>query len=79
MQQLTIQHGNLLKEGPEKNAIMNSDQEILELTQEIENLEREVSGNNDRMKKIYLVSDQVGGWANRVMSKLNSQVLGQDI
>ena len=31
------------------------------------------------MKKIYLVTDQVGGWANRVMSKLNNQILGQDI
>ena len=33
---------------------------------------------NDRGKKIHLVSDQVGGWSNRVVFKLNSQLLGAD-
>lgn len=29
-----------------------------------------------RKKKVNLVTDQVSGWANRVVSKLNSQILG---
>lgn len=32
----------------------------------------------DRRKKFHLVSDQVGGWANRVVSKLNTQLLGNE-
>lgn len=42
---------------------------------EIEFLEKELDTLNDRKKKIHLVSDQVGGWSNRVVSKLNSQLL----
>jgi hypothetical protein len=49
--------------------------EILALTNEIEFLEKEVSTMTDRRKKFNLVSDQVGGWANRVVSKLNTQLL----
>ena len=49
--------------------------EILALTNEIEFLEKEVSTLTDRRKKFNLVSDQVGGWANRVVSKLNTQLL----
>ena len=46
--------------------------EILSLGNEIEFLEKEVSTLTDRRKKFHLVSDQVGGWANRVVSKLNT-------
>eukprot|EP00347_Sterkiella_histriomuscorum_P012519 403368264 len=53
-------------------------QEITELEKEIEILEKEVQNNDDRKKKIYLVTDQVSGWGNRVVNKLNSQILGQD-
>ncbi len=49
-----------------------TESEILELGNTIEDLERELEQLNDRRKKIHLVSDQVGGWANRVVSKLNS-------
>ena len=49
--------------------------EILSLTSEIEYLEKELSTLTDRRKKFHLVSDQVGGWANRVVSKLNTQLL----
>jgi hypothetical protein len=35
-------------------------------------LEKELGTLNDRRKKIHLVSDQVGGWSNRVVFKLNS-------
>jgi len=47
----------------------------MSLANEIEYLEKEVDTLNNRGKKIHLVSDQVGGWANRVVSKLNSQLL----
>jgi len=45
---------------------------LLSLGNEIEFLEKELETLNDRGKKIHLVSDQVGSWANRVVSKLNS-------
>jgi hypothetical protein len=48
---------------------------MLKLGSEIEFLERELSTLTDRRKKFHLVSDQVGGWANRVVSKLNTQLL----
>lgn len=51
---------------------------MITLTNEIEFLEKELETINDRKKKIHLVSDQVGGWSNRVVSKLNSQLLGTD-
>lgn len=41
-------------------------------------LEKEVQNNEDRKKKIYLVTDQVSGWGNRVLNKLNSQILGNE-
>lgn len=41
-------------------------------------MEKELGTLNDRSKKIHLVSDQVGGWSNRVVFKLNSQLLGSD-
>jgi len=49
--------------------------EIITLGNDIEFLEKELDQLNDRRKKIHLVSDQVGGWANRVVGKLNSQLL----
>lgn len=52
-----------------------AESEIITLGNEIEFLEKELDQLNDRRKKIHLVSDQVGGWANRVVSKLNSQLL----
>lgn len=54
----------------------SADHEIVSLHNEIEYLEKELETLNDRKKKIHLVSDQVGGWANRVVSKLNNQLLG---
>lgn len=50
----------------------------MNLGNEIEFLEKELETLNERKKKVHLVSDQVGGWANRVVSKLNTQILGQD-
>ena len=55
-----------------KSAADSSESEILTLGNEIEYLEKELEQLNDRGKKIHLVSDQVGGWANRVVSKLIS-------
>jgi hypothetical protein len=52
------------------------DTELVKLSEEIECLERELETVGDRGKKIDLVRDQVGGWANRVVSKLQSQLLG---
>lgn len=51
--------------------------EILSLGDEISFLEKELETLTERRKKINLVSDQVGGWANKVVSKLNNQLLGQ--
>ncbi len=52
-----------------------TDKELIELGSEIEYLEKELENLNNRRKKIHLVSDQVGGWANRVVGKLNSQLM----
>lgn len=56
----------------------STESEILKLGNEIEFLEKELSHMTDRRKKFHLVSDQVGGWANRVVSKLNTQLLGNE-
>jgi len=53
----------------------STETEIITLGNDIEFLEKELEQLNDRRKKIHLVSDQVGGWANRVVGKLNSQLL----
>ena len=53
----------------------SAETEIITLGNDIEFLEKELDQLNDRRKKIHLVSDQVGGWANRVVGKLNSQLL----
>jgi predicted nucleic acid-binding Zn-ribbon protein len=50
----------------------STETEIITLGNDIEFLEKELEQLNDRRKKIHLVSDQVGGWANRVVGKLNS-------
>ncbi len=50
----------------------------MKLGNEIEFLEKELGHLTDRRKKFHLVSDQVGGWANRVVSKLNTQLLGSE-
>ena len=76
LNQLMIEHNAIVKEknGNSEIAIKkvsDQDHEIIELSDEIENLEKELETMNDRKKKIHLVSDQVGGWANRVVSKLN--------
>ena len=74
---LQIEHNNIVKNDglvPKSQA----DHEIMQLDKEIEFLEKEAEELNLRKKKIHLVSDQVGGWANRVVSKLNSQLLGAD-
>ena len=39
-------------------------------------MERESAQMQERKKKVNLVTDQVSGWANRVVSKLNSQIVG---
>jgi len=49
-----------------------TESEILKLGSEIEFLEKELFTLTDRRKKFHLVTDQVGGWANRVVSKLNT-------
>jgi len=41
------------------------------MNKEISFLEKEYDGITERKKKIHLVCDQVGGWANRVINKLN--------
>lgn len=79
-----MEHNSLVKgqnKGPSKINARSADaaeSEILKLENEIEFLEKELGTLNDRRKKIHLVSDQVGGWSNRVVFKLNSQLLGSD-
>ena len=55
-----------------------SESEILKLTSSIQRMEKELETLNNRRKKIHLVTDQVGGWSSRVVSKLNSQLLGNE-
>ena len=78
---LKIEHNNLVKAGAPEGLVPKSEQdhEIEVLSKELDFLEKEHEDLNSRKKKIHLVSDQVGGWANRVVSKLNSQMLGGDI
>ena len=84
LQKLQMEHNSLVKgqnKGPSKINAKSADaaeSEILKLENEIEFLEKELGTLNDRRKKIHLVSDQVGGWSNRVVFKLNSQLLGSD-
>lgn len=87
LNQLQIEHNAIMKGGElpstlkkESNHSGNGeqDQEILGLLDDNELLEKELENLNNRKKKINLVSDQVGGWANRVVSKLNSQLLGTE-
>lgn len=79
-----MEHNSLVKgqnKGPSKINAKSADaaeSEILKLENEIEFLEKELDTMNERRKKINLVSDQVGGWSNRVVFKLNSQLLGSD-
>ena len=49
-----------------------------ELLEEIQQLEKELEQVNQKKKKIHLVSDQVGGWANRVMVKMSDQNIADD-
>lgn len=82
---LSIEHNALVKNGGQKTVSGSSranskqgdqiESEILNLGNDIEYLEKELETLTDRKKKINLVSDQVGGWANKVVSKLNSQLL----
>lgn len=75
---LQIEHNALVK-GQKLSKTTKGDPvdaEILSLGDEIECLEKELETLTQRRKKINLVSDQVGGWANKVVSKLNSQLLG---
>jgi transcription initiation factor IIE alpha subunit len=57
MSQLEVQHGNLLKDANAQSHSNQTDQEINKLMDEIENLEKEVQSNNNRLKKVYLVTD----------------------
>ena len=78
---LQIEHNAVVKGVQVKTNPKSADQtetEIMQLGNEVDFLEKELENLTDRRKKIHLVSDQVGGWSNRVVSKLNSQLLGND-
>ena len=60
------------KEGAKVSA---ESQEILELHSEIQALEKDLSMVNNRKKNVSLVFDQVTGWSNKVITKLNKQIL----
>jgi hypothetical protein len=77
---LQIEHNALVKSKSQSHNINPKsadpiESEILKLGTEIEFLDKELGNLTDRRKKFHLVSDQVGGWANRVVSKLNTQLL----
>lgn len=77
---LQIEHNALVKSKTQAHSVNPKsadpvESEILKLGSEIEFLEKELGTLTDRRKKFHLVSDQVGGWANRVVSKLNTQLL----
>lgn len=76
---LQIEHTAVVRKKPSKASTKGDpvETEILSLGDEIEYLEKELETLTERRKKINLVSDQVGGWANKVVSKLNNQLLGQ--
>lgn len=78
--QLQIEHNELVKNSgvPAVASAKGGDSvntELLKLSGDIELLEKELENVGDRGKKIDLVRDQVGGWASRVVSKLQTQLL----
>ena len=49
--------------------------EIIQLHKDIQQLQKDIQILNNRKKNINLVCDQVTGWSNKVVNKLNKQLL----
>jgi len=52
----------------------NEEVEYTQMSRDIQALRAELEQINEKKKVIQLVSDQVGGWTNRVATKMNQQL-----
>ena len=49
-----------------------TDEEIIEMNNQLSNINKEYSNLQEKFKKINIVNDQVTGWAKRVYSKFSN-------
>ena len=52
----------------------NDEAEFAKLTKELDELNEMMESIKERKKKIQLISDQVGGWTQRVATKMSEQI-----
>ena len=57
-----------------KDGAQNEEAEFAKLTRELDELNEMMEGIKERKKKIQLISDQVGGWTQRVATKMSEQL-----